>query len=250
LVFWIGQKCTLRCKDCCNLIPYAKQKTYNPEKILEDLKKLVKTIKIKNVQIQGGEPFYYEDIDIIISGVIKLNIENIYIATNGTRLLNEKTIRVLQENPQVKIRVSNYTCTKQKREQLIKQLETYKISYDLYDYIYGDGLWFNSGCPNEPKNKDDNAIQRLYDLCEDKICWTLADGTLTVCGKIPVLKEIRDDYTIGFCDEVDIRNTQDKRILKKKIVMFIKNKKFREHCRYCLGTSTLKKVEAAIQLTN
>lgn len=33
LVLWGGTKCTLRCKNCCNLIPYVKQVSYDTEKI-------------------------------------------------------------------------------------------------------------------------------------------------------------------------------------------------------------------------
>ena len=66
MVFWIGQKCSLKCKLCCNLIPYMKQNSYNINEILSDFKFLSQNSKIKFLQIQGGEPFTHPNITQIL----------------------------------------------------------------------------------------------------------------------------------------------------------------------------------------
>lgn len=58
LVLWVGTSCTLRCRDCCNLIPYMPQISYDEEEIFENLDYITKEIKIDTLQIQGGGTIY------------------------------------------------------------------------------------------------------------------------------------------------------------------------------------------------
>lgn len=53
LVLWVGTKCSLRCKDCCNLIPYVQQESYNVNEIIDNLNYVTKDVKINLLQIQG-----------------------------------------------------------------------------------------------------------------------------------------------------------------------------------------------------
>ena len=46
LVLWVGTKCSLRCKDCCNLIPYVQQESYNVNEIIDNLNYVTKDVKI------------------------------------------------------------------------------------------------------------------------------------------------------------------------------------------------------------
>lgn len=129
----------------------------------------------------------------------------------------------------------------------IEQLDENNIPFQMYDYMYGNGLWFKSGGPDTEKITDDTLVEEIYQKCVNKYCHTLADGMLTTCGKIPVLKELHKDYTIHDYDEVDVRNCEDLEILKSDIINF-KNHyyDYKEHCKYCEGTE--EKVEATLQL--
>jgi len=239
LVFWVGTKCTLKCKLCCNLIPYSEQISYNADEILKDLKIVVRNSKIKALQIQGGEPFTHPEIIKILDFVSKLKVKRIDLATNGTVKLSDDVLKALKRNPKIRVRISNYDCTKKLRENFCKTLDENKIPYDLYDFYLHDNSWFSTGGINEQRASDEK-VKEIYQQCKDKSCQTLADGILTICGKVPVIKEIYQDYSSKKNDEINVRkirkslNPLKNMILRKKISKFYSNKKiYKEQCRYC-----------------
>ena len=54
LVLWMGTKCTLRCENCCNLIPYIEQKSYDADLIVKNIRYITNYISINRLQVQGG----------------------------------------------------------------------------------------------------------------------------------------------------------------------------------------------------
>lgn len=252
LILWVGTKCTLKCKNCCNLIPYSEQKSFDYLNILNDLKKIYNVANINLLQIQGGEPFTHPYIDKIINEIGKLDINEIQIATNATLLLNDNTIKTLQNNPQIQIRISDYECVKKQRLNFIKQLEENNIKYSLYDFENNDKTWFNSGGVNEKRANDDEVIN-IYKKCLNKHCHLLYDGNLAVCGKIPIIREIYGDQSKNKYEEINVRkyknNIFKKKLLKKALDNFYKKSdSYREACRYCIEAN--ERIPAAIQLTN
>lgn len=69
LSFWVGTKCTLRCRDCCNIIPYHSQTSFDIDLLISDLRKLLGICKINLLQIQGGEPFTHPQIKKLIQAI-------------------------------------------------------------------------------------------------------------------------------------------------------------------------------------
>lgn len=251
IILWVGSKCTLKCKNCCNLIPYTEQKSFNHLEILKDVKKLHDSSEVNLFQIQGGEPFTHPDIDEIITEIGKLKIREVQIATNGTFFLNDKTLKSLQNNPHIQIRISDYECSKKQRINFIKQLENNNINYSIYGFDNGDRNWFNSGGINE-KCANDDEVQKIYKNCLNKHCHLLHDGKLIVCGKIPSIREIYNYKKQKSYEEVNIRkysnNKLGKFLLKMALKKFYaKTHLHREACRYCIETN--ESIPAAIQLT-
>lgn len=239
LVFWVGTKCSLKCKLCCNLIPYVKPQSYNTKQIIKDLEFVSKNSIIKNLQIQGGEPFTHPQIASIIDSIAKLDINRIYIATNGTIDLSKEVLDALKRNPNVHIRISNYECTEILRKRFCKKLDENNISYKMYEFVHGNGTWFSTGGINEKRATDEEA-KLIYEKCEDKGCVTLANGIMTVCGKIPSIKEIYNSYDKTANNEINVRHINSfipylkNLTLKRKIVKFYANyNNYKEQCRYC-----------------
>lgn len=58
LVLWVGTKCTLKCRDCCNLIPYLTQKSYEVNDIVANIEYITENMDIEVLQIQGGRTVY------------------------------------------------------------------------------------------------------------------------------------------------------------------------------------------------
>ena len=238
LVFWVGTKCTLKCKLCCNLIPYLRQESSDSNEFLKDLEFICKNSKIINLQIQGGEPFTHPDIAKIIDFLSTLkNVSNIEIATNGTIKLSNSVIEALKRNPNVKVRVSNYDCTEKLREQFIDNLEKNDVKSYVYEFLYGNNTWFSTGGINEMKQTEDEKVQETYDKCNEKGCVTYFDGKIYACGKIPAIQFYYNTSAKNSYDEINVRllrNKKENRQLQKQIKDFYKNYSiFKEECRFC-----------------
>lgn len=239
LVFWVGTKCTLKCKLCCNLIPYIKQVSYDVDEIIEDLKFVVKNTEIDVLQIQGGEPFTHPHMAKIIDFVSNSNIKNVHICSNGTVALKKDAIEALKRSTNTYIRLSDYECTKVLREKFCKTLDENNINYVKYGFEDNNEEWYSSGGIDEKCSNDDET-KETYHNCPNRVNRTLADGILSVCGKTIAIKEIYHNNKSKKYDEIDVRKIRKsmnpfKNItLRHELTNFIKNSyKYKEQCRYC-----------------
>ena len=160
LVFWVGTKCTLKCKNCCNLIPYVNPVSYSTKKILDNLSYITKDIVVETLQIQGGEPFTHREIDSIIEFcALNPNIHKIEIASNGTIIPNKRTIDVIKKyNEKIVLRFSDYVCDRKKRQILEDRLKNqYNVDVQKYEFMYNTGEWFDLG---DIDNKKETDIQK------------------------------------------------------------------------------------------
>ncbi len=196
LVFWVGTKCTLKCKDCCNLIPYVNPVSYSTKKILDNLSYITKDIVVETLQIQGGEPFTHKEIDSIIEFcALNPNIHKIEIASNGTVFPNKRTIDVIKEyNDKIVLRFSDYICNRKKRQIIADRLKNdYNVSVQNYEFIYDTGEWFDLGDINNIKETDIQKKEKTYSDCPNKSCWTLADDYLAGCGRMISYLQLKNE---------------------------------------------------------
>lgn len=69
----VTNKCSLRCRDCNNLMPYCKEHiSINVEEIINEIKNLLNYVdQIVSVEIIGGEPFIYAQIPKLLAFVCR-----------------------------------------------------------------------------------------------------------------------------------------------------------------------------------
>lgn len=262
LVFWCGTKCNLKCKDCCNLIPYIKQISFDADQIVEDLIFVSKRAKILSLQLQGGEIFTHPQAAYIIQRVALMDIPKISITTNATIKLKDDVIEALKRNPHVGLTLSNYECTREKRLEFIKYLKECGITnFREYDFCFGSGEWFSSGGIYENKKSEEEAKKNFIE-CEEKYCLTLADGRLYTCGKILAINQLHNvshnRYSIFDIRKWRIKNQAEKLQFKERntdeeflqFVDFINNSRtiYKEECKYCNIDKNIR-IKPAIQLS-
>ncbi|MFA6184620.1 MAG: radical SAM protein [Candidatus Shapirobacteria bacterium] len=253
LVLWVGTKCSLKCKDCCNLIPYIKQKSFNIDFIIKDIKDLCKICRIEYLQIQGGELFTHPEIEKIIRTIDKLDIPRIWITSNGTMTLKENVLVALKKvkHPDFRITLSQYKDIGERQQKFCDVLIKNKIACNKYYFSTKVGRWLL--IHRENKNNNNKKVQEIYDNCAFKVCTTLVDGRLFHCGNAYGSEEY---FKIKFTnrENLDIRKlviNTGSNIEKSEIVKtFLEDKRFKEYCRYCLGTKGVKTVRGGIQITN
>lgn len=253
LVLCVGQNCSLKCRDCSNLAPYAPKDMliYDCESIIADLETFTsKIMSIELLQIQGGEPFLYKDIDKIITYAGQnRKIKHIRITTNSTIIPRQQTMNLLRQYD-VSITLSDYPVTASKRKILEQRLKEEKIRYEVYEFLggRGGGLWRNMGYM-VPREADNEIVRKRFLSCAFSGCTTLENGVIGHCSRSTNAPYVQN-YVPARGELLEIRKNHLKiRFLWWYIFQLKMFKgKCMECCRRCLGSSGGEEIEPAIQL--
>lgn len=245
LVISVTNKCTLRCRDCNDLMPYVKERYDMPiEKQLEDIDKVFSYVDgIIKVELIGGEPFLYRDLPIIINKLLSKKINQIEITTNGTLMPSDELIRLLKDK-RIFVQISDYGEINSKRSQeLYKRLKVEKVNVANLK----NTRWFSSG--NIKKRFKSRArLKYEYACCDAKeVCRVLYRSKIYVCGRGPVLHELGYlKNKTSFLELSDLSPDKDRG--RQEIKRFLLNK-YAECCDFCdYASDKLTYVKAGIQV--
>ena len=248
MVLHVGQMCNLRCKDCCNFVPYAppESRRYPVEKIISDLETVFTVVgRIDRLQIQGGEPLIYSDLAKLLGylGACR-EIVNIWIATNGMKVPDDELLHICSIN-NVAIRISDYPQNRGNLEAFVLKARAHRVTVNIYEFSTEESLWQDLGNINEVTRTVDNQIvQERFKNCEFRGCLTLADGEFHRCGR-----GVNASKVLGFKpapgDLVEVRDNPN---FRNDFITYVAYPQFETACRYCNGTLGSKKIPAAQQL--
>ncbi len=178
--------CTLRCRDCANLLQYYTHHDKIPrETILASVRSLINAADgIAMLKILGGEPLLEQRTvrEIIDMSEVTASgkVMGVMITTNGTIHFEEELLRSMQSSPLVSVLLSNYKALSGKLDVIIKQLTEYGIPYSV---ISEDDIWFDFGKPDTVYQTGE-AADRLFQVCRAKeSCCTVLDGRLYSCPR-------------------------------------------------------------------
>ena len=239
----ITTKCTLKCKECSNLIPcYKNNDTIELEKLLESIDKFLEIINnIVYVRVLGGEPFLNTNLERIITKLSKSpKIQRVEIVTNATIIPTNKELLKKLSNPKVNISISRYPYSR--IDKLTKVLKENNISYKIDDIKF----WLSYG-PLNKRNKTKKELIKQYRKCHH-ICKSMVNGEIHLCprsshGKdLNIFKVPEDEYLNILDNNLSIEDKKNmfNKMLKRKYILA---------CDYCdFATDKCKKVEVAEQL--
>lgn len=238
LVVVLGTKCTLKCKECNNLMPYFKpQKDLDVNKILLALDRLLKvSSSILICELIGGEPFMSKNLNNVLEYLINIpKIEKIEITTNGTLLPNEKTTGFLRSS-KVQVRISDYGSIVDK-----SKLINYCVENNIDYHVLKLGNWISPGGINK-RNKDMDQLRIEYGRCSSGyLCKTLFEDRLFSCARSASL------FNLGYMKEneyIKIDDSTDSKQIKEFILQ-----DYSIACDYCdMQVDNRKYTEPAIQI--
>ena len=174
----ITEKCTLKCKDCANLMQfYDDPKNYDTKYILDGLVQLASSCDfIHEVRVIGGEPFLNKDIYDILKMVSNIqNINKIVIYTNGMIPPKPDKLKHLDKK-KIVFSVTDYAELGRNLDKTIKLLKDEKIPYRLHPPEH----WTDSGRILEER-MDIDATKENFAKCCGKNLFTLIGGNLYRC---------------------------------------------------------------------
>jgi hypothetical protein len=256
LVCMVGTKCTLRCKNCSNLMQFFGRPEQNHIEtdfatFKRDLDVLFRGVNnVKHLQIMGGEPLLYKDLIPMLQSVQEYRqVRRFYIITNGTIVPDKTTLLGFQKlGKRFSVIISDYSSNPHLRgalklDQLKQTLERYKIHYFSKIHFAWCAM---GGLDYQKRTQQDN--DRLWDTC-GKVCTSYTEGKIGNCPRavnIQFLKNVPGPG-VNDADWINLRgkfdNTTD---IRRKFSEWF-SARHASPCRYCNEFKDRKPVMVAAQ---
>lgn len=238
MVHIVGQKCNLKCKDCCNFTPLMPQIFYSYENQINNLKKISQCVNIELLQIQGGEPLLWDKLEDFLKDILAMNfVKNIQIATNGTKKPSPSFIKFLKLHNQITIRISPYPGVSDRQgNKLYEELTLERINVGKHPFANASGDWSYLGGPDFKELSPKEGIYN-FNNCVFRKCLTLEDGILARCSRGPTAHQVQkfEPYKNDlFSFKKIFKNEYE---FTKKFLGYVFNPQPMRACNFCNGTN-------------
>ena len=224
----ITEKCSMKCRDCSNLMQYYER----PENA--DLAQMYAMIdgladrmdEIYEFRVIGGEPFMHKELHTVVAHVCaKQNVRKVSIFTNATIVPREHQWAALQHE-KVRLFITDYDELSRNIRPLVAELEKREIAY-VSEKANG---W--TDCASlEKHNRTVKENEVIWQACCAKNLATLADGRLYRCpfaanaAKLMAVPDYKEDYLVV------AESSRD------QVKSFLRDKTHIETCDHCNGRS-------------
>lgn len=224
----ITERCSMKCKDCSNLMQYYEK----PENA--DLNEMMATIdtmcakmdEVYEFRVIGGEPFMNKEIHLVVEHLTsKENVKKVSIFTNATIVPRETQWPALQHE-KVRMFVTDYDELSRNIQKLLPELEKRGIPY-VSEKANG---WTDCAALDK-HNRTIPEQEKIFQACCAKNLNTLHDGRLYRCpfaanaAKLKAVPDYKEDYLV--VQDAD----------KEEIRSFLRDKTYISTCDHCNGRS-------------
>lgn len=245
----VTTRCTLKCKNCANLMQYYHQPMHVQWGMIEkSVKRLLECIdRVEKVGILGGEPLLYPELDKVIYLLESSSkVKAIRIVTNGTLIPKDENILRALTSRKVVVQLNSYlNAYAGVADELAKLFDERKIKYKL---LKKDGTeWVDYGDLGS-RNRSEEELTEQFKRCKIN-CRSLYNGKLFYCPRsghgmdLKLLPGVDKDYV----DLADSNSTVEE--TRNKLYDLLYKKKYIEACNHCdKGTQFCKPIPAAMQM--
>lgn len=245
----ITERCSLKCRDCSNLMQYYKKPhDCNSGDLLESIGMFCDIInEVNEFRVIGGEPFMNKEFHLIAERLIdEPKARKIVFYTNGTIIPNDEQLKSLMHK-KVLVIITDYGALSKKIAALMHVLKERNISF----YSQKAHGW--TDCSKITKrNRSIEEGKELFASCCAKNTITYSDGKLYRC---PFSANADRLLAVAACenDFIDIVHWQKTAMgideIRAKIKEFLLRMDFLKVCDYCSGRSfTAIEISPAIQI--
>ena len=242
--FCLTTQCSLKCKDCCALMPAFNQKGHikmSVEEFKKTLEQLLENVNsIRKLIILGGEPLLRSELpELLEYAAEKDKVIHIAIVSNGTMLPSEKLKKELKKYNKINFYMSNYNGNPDiepilKYEQIKALLKQNGLKYQMME----SWEWFKElGFASD--KLCESAKRRNYETCHRTKCLQTLDRKIDICSKA---FSGRNLGLINTKDFIDLDKTAN---LRQELIDFYQ-KDMVDACEYCLIST--EKVAPALQI--
>lgn len=231
----ITERCSLKCRDCSNLMQYYE----NPQNcdtgdLLKSIDRFLDIVdEVNEFRVIGGEPFMNQDFDLTIKRLVaEPKVKKILIYTNGTIIPKDEKIECLKSN-KILLMISDYGKLSRNLNTLTQKLSSNNIAF----YVLKIQGW--TDCSKIIKhNRPMEQNKEILRNCCVKNVITLSKGKLYRCpfsanvDRLLAVPGYENDFIDIFPQK---RESKDINEIRTKIKEFISNRDFLKICDYCSG---------------
>ncbi|MFA5095789.1 MAG: glycosyltransferase [Candidatus Omnitrophota bacterium] len=231
----ITERCSLKCRDCSNLMQYYKKPAdCDTQGLLRSIDDFCAAVdEINEFRVIGGEPFMNKDLHLILKRLTEEpKVMKVVIYTNGTILPAEKQMEYLKSEKILFI-ITDYGPLSRNLGALTKSLTKNHIAY----YAQKAGGW--SECSEIRRRARAEEDQReLFRSCCAKNTLTLSNGKLYRCpfsanaDRLRAIPDFPEDYVTVSRGP---GKPEDLLEIKMRIKRLMLEKPFLMACDYCNG---------------
>lgn len=242
IVLSVTQRCTLKCKDCSNLMQYyTNPYDYKLDEMIASMQAVFYNVDyLGSLSIVGGEPFLYPDIANILHFTSMLkNVGVVSIVTNGTIVPPPHVIEAIIKS-ETRVLISDYGNRSKKLEEIVTLFFNNKINFNVASVPE----WFDSGRIIDNVGIADKVIQNKFNNCIMK-CNTLIGRKFFLCSFAANITELKAIP----CDNEDFIDVLDEKFNKATLRNYLDRQVALTSCCLCSGGMGVlgKKVPVAIQ---
>jgi hypothetical protein len=232
----ITEKCSLKCKDCSNLMQYFQHpKNYNVQDILYDIFHITgNTDEILELRILGGDTFKHPEWARIVDYAARFdNVRRVVVYTNG--MIAPKDISALS-HPKVIVAVTDYGKLSRNVNKLIDRFRENGVWHRVSKVTE----WVDCGTI-KMHNRTDAENDKLFQECVATNLATLVDSKVFRCPfaasayQLGVIDDNPDDY-------LDLSTAS-----REALDGYINSKGAMSACDYCTSRILSNKIQPAIQ---
>lgn len=232
----ITERCSLKCKDCSNLMQYYDAPVdIHDDELARDLDDVTAVAdEINEVRIIGGDPFMNKAFHRVVAyAASKPSVNRVVVYTNGTICPPEEKIASIAHD-KVFVFITTYGDLSKNNEKLASMLQRHGIRYNSQP-AYG---W--TDCADITKHgRTDEANRELLRLCCAKHFTTLTGGKIFRCpfsANLERLAAIPDSPS----DYIDIRGASRMssaalQALRSRLRLFLRELPVLAACDSCNG---------------
>lgn len=244
----ITERCSLKCRDCSNLMQYYKHpENYPLEELMREIGIFLSAVdEINEFRVIGGEPFMNKDWLPLVERLIgRPKVRKVVIFTNGTIVPADAQLESLRSN-KILFMVTDYGVLSRNIVALTGKLDELGIACHCFK---ADG-W--TDCSNlNPHNRSPAELQEVFNNCCVKNAFTLMKGKLYRCPFSANADRLRavPEFSKDMVDMTDPALSPDE--LKQRIRDLVTQKKYIAVCDFCNGRRLDDpKIPPAIQTDN
>ena len=229
----VTERCSLKCKDCSNLMQYYKKPQDSEQGLLfKSIEKIMTAVdSLEEFRVLGGDPFMNKNLHKIINKLVTYEkCKKVVVYTNVRFVPKGDNLNCLK-NKKVILDITNYGATSPATSKFIEVAKKENIAYTSFRCT----TWQDCGRIMPFSNKNEKELEHLFNNCCNSDLISLLHGKLYRCpfsANGVNLKAIPQNDN----DEVNLMNNElTNKQLRDQIKKLCYDKKYLTACSYCNG---------------